>query len=351
MIGPAAPCLLVDVGDTLLRRDRPGPKRRVLNWLRAEGLIQPALERAAADAVLTAPDPPAAAASLARLCDLSTPQANALLAVMTSAEGEATLTPGALEFLTGARANCWRIVFTTNAVRWAPPLPNKLVSAEDVYVSSARLGRSKHDPRFWRELVARHGVSRRLSMSVGDSLSADVDSARAAGFAAVHAPPGTARLQELGAAIAEAGPPRQGSEAVLAGVPEDWAGRQVISAPNLDFLVERATRTRLVLRNRSGSAPALIARRGGDAPPLVTGVGDQRPVVVAWVARRSDLRMRNAPADLEQALEAAGLSLDALESYDRRHAVSWVREASTLEVRDARIRDVVTSLRARPADV
>lgn len=351
MLRRTVPCLVLDVGDTLLRRSRPGPKRRVLQWLASRCDRSTVDERAVADAVLTAINPDAATEAVGRILSLPEAERQALHQVLTAPEGRARIEPGAEELMSTARANGWRVVLASNAVGWAPPLPKRLRPKFDAYVSSAHLGWSKHDPEFWRALIRDQGLEPRFTLAVGDSPRADVEPARAVGLTAMSTGDLRSGLHELATAVALAGPPPPEAVAVLAGCVETLAGRPVVRGDNLGFLIERATRTPVLLRCGEAAVRAQIVRRAADAPAVAVLSEPTCGVVLKWVACRSDLRMRNVPDELERALAAAGLSLQSLPDGDRRHAVSLVREAANSAVRTARIRDIVATLGGGAGDV
>lgn len=339
------PCLLLDVGDTLMRRDRPGPKRRVLDLLQDEG-VDPALDRAIADAILTAPDPLQAAASVARIAGLPPALQDAVHAVLVAGEGPATLVAGALDLLQTAAALGWRVLLASNAVSWAPPVPPPLRRRAEAYVSSSALGIAKQDSAFWRELCARHDIAAGEAVSIGDSPVADVASAQAAGIAALLAPPD---LSPLARAIEQAGSPPEKTIAVLAGEASLWAGQSVLPGHGLEGLVTRATRARVTLRTRDHRFAAEVVRRSGGNGPLVTAPS-ATGLWFAWVALREDRRLEALPPDLRRALDHAGVSVDALTRADRRHAAAFVRESSTDAVRIARIAEIILALRRGSRD-
>ncbi|WP_437304754.1 HAD family hydrolase [Sorangium sp. So ce388] len=341
------PHLLIDIGGTLIHRDKPGAKGRVIDWLarhrrpfdRREGRLS------VARAVLTARDPEAAARAVARAHGLSPSETVEILRLLTEDDGSPHVLEGAAEILAAARKHGWRVIYATNACGWSAPLPDSLLRAGDITVSSAELGILKDEPAFWRKLVADFGIDPRFALAVGDSEPADVIPARAAGLAAMLVGGGDA-LPSLAAAIDAAGPIPQDAVGIAAGLTFQWGGCSIIEAANLTPLVERTTRTRLRLYPSSSQRTAVLIRRSDCPPALVAEDGETLPIV-SWALPCPDQRMRVLPSDLAEALQRANIDAAAIDADLRRQLVAMVKEARDPEVRRVRIVEIVDFLAGR----
>lgn len=339
------PTLIVDIGGTLVTRARPGTRSRVLTALAEGGApLDAGQEQAIGDVIFTAPDLDACLRSLASMYP---DRRDAIEAALREPAAPATIVPGALDLVTAAVATGWRVIAATNAAAGTPPLPPEL-AAVSVTAWSTDYGVAKDDPRFWRLLVEREDVNPRLALVVGDSPRTDQEVPRAAGLQTRLARPGTGALATLAADLASAGPMPPDADAVVVTDGERWAGRPVATAPHLEDLVVRVTRSRHRFVTGDGrSYWGQVVRRKSLAPAVVLDA-DAVPGV-SWLLRQRERSRFVAPAGLRAALAAEDISLDDLSAEDHRHAISMIREARDTDIAAARIADLVRFLRDKAA--
>jgi FMN phosphatase YigB (HAD superfamily) len=338
-----APTLVVDAGGTLIGRDRPGLTARVIAAVRrAEGLADEA-EPALRAAVLTTADPEAC---LRVLGPLAPGTRRAVAAVLAEDPGTAVVLPGALELLTAAVEFGWRVIVASNAGPGTPTLPPELGRYLSGVAESRHYGLVKEDPRFWRLLLARERLDPRLTLVAGDSPAADQRAPASAGLQSQLVTRDGSGLALLTAGLRAAGLRPPGAIAVLGGHGEQWAGRTVVTAPHLGFLVERVTRARVRFTTRGTSGSAVVARRRA-LPPAVTAAGTVPLPGVAWLIGGRERPPYTVPADLATLLNREGLSLDVLSASERRHALSMIHEARADGTLAERMADLVSFLLAR----
>lgn len=318
-----APVLVVDAGGTLIGRDRPGLTARVIAAVRRAGGLAGEAEPALRAAVLTAAD---LEACLRALGPRAPGTRRAVAAVLAEDPGTAFVLPGALELLAAAVELGWRVIVASNAGPGTPALPRELGSYLSGIAESRDYGLVKEDTRFWRLLVARERLDPRLTLVVGDSPAADQRAPASAGLQSRLVTRDGSGLPLLTADLRVAGPRLPGTIAVLGGHGEQWAGRTVVAAPHLDFMVERVTRVRVRFTARGTSGSAVVARRRA-LPPAVTAAGTVPLPGVAWLAGGGERPPYTIPADLATLLNREGLSLDVLSPSERRHALSMIHEA------------------------
>lgn len=339
---PRRPTLVVDIGNTLVVRSRPGAYRRALELATTLGLetTDAAVRDHIARAVFTGPDPARAAEEIVRRLGLADPMP--WRETLSSGEGEVSEAPGAHDLLQAATRAGWVVVAATNSAVWIDPLPPRLASFVTDVVSSSELGLLKQDHQFWMELISRHVDDRRLALVVGDDPATDVLAPSAAGLLALELNDDWS-VAALARAIATLGPPPPDAVAVAGGVPSRWGGRTVLEAPNLASLVVRTTRRACIVHAGSARQRATVVRRRDRLPALVL----EEPegfTRLAWVTPVPDRRPVAPPSDLAAALASAGVSLDRLHRHEQRHLVSLVREAKDPCTRQSRIADVVAHL-------
>jgi phosphoglycolate phosphatase-like HAD superfamily hydrolase len=343
MSGKAEPVLVLDLGGTLLNRAGLGAFRRALAAVAGLGrdTEQQGVRDCVARTVLTGATAAVAAATLAR--DLQLPDDRRVLEALLQPEGDVALATGAPGLLRAGADNGWRIVAATNAAAWLPPLPDSIRSFFFAEVSSANVGHVKQEDAFWAHLKAGYAPDPLLTLVVGDQYHADILPARRSGYLAVQTGAGHRNLSHLADWLDAAGPPPAGTVAALAGDVIPWAGRQMIEGHHLRPLVRRTTRLRCVLHSTRGRLPGTVVRRQAGPPAVISDQYEMFPGL-GWIVPRPDRRPDRAPRDLEVALAAAGLSLNALPPHDRRYLVSLVREARDRGTRARRIDEVVAHL-------
>lgn len=343
--GRPRPTLVADIGGTLLVTDRPGAYHRVLRELPALGVDvdDPGVQARVARHVLTGADPLTAGARLE--ADMGLAPTGVVAKVLQETTGRAELLPGARRLLSAAADAGWRVVAASNAAHGVPGLPPALAGLVQTVVRSADVGVIKQDPRFWQHLHEVVEPSPMLTLVVGDSFTADVEPARAAGHLALQVNTTDLTTADVAHLIEEAGPAPGDAVAVVGGPLVRWAERDVVESPHLAPLVERATSVACLLHTRAGCRPCTVVRRRSRGPALV--LPDRHGVPpLGWLVPEHDRRPAVPPGDLAAHLDQAGLTLDGLPVHDRRHLVSLVREAKDATTRAARIADVVEHLRA-----
>jgi FMN phosphatase YigB (HAD superfamily) len=340
------PSLVVDVGGTLVTRERAGAFRRVLGVLAAEGrsVESPTVVAELARAVLTGADPHVAAARVATISGLADPEP--VVRALVEPDGRCVLLPGALRLLEQANASGWRIIAATNATAWTPSPPRELARLITAVVASCDVGCIKQDPEFWIRLRRDHGVDPTRTLVVGDAPSADTVPASNAGFLALLLDGVRCTTATVADMLAAAGAVPGEDAAVMGGDASSWAGRRVIEVPHLQPLVERVTRLRCRIRTAVSTTRAALVRRRTEAPAVVFEDPNAAPLRLGWLLPAPDRRFAGVPPDLETAVGAAGLSLEALAPRDRRHMGALVREARDRDTRAARLADAVAHLRA-----
>src|SRR5689334_1301535 len=124
------PCLISDIGNTLIRRERPGAKRRILAHLcsiRQDFAVERE-QSYVAQIVLTARGPHEAAYSLAKAYGLTDAEAASVLSVALEPDGSAEVLPGARDLLLAGMDNGWRILLATNACAWVSDIPDAVAA-------------------------------------------------------------------------------------------------------------------------------------------------------------------------------------------------------------------------------
>jgi len=348
MVTELRPALVVDIGGTLVTRERPGAARRAMAALTRAGIPveAPAVRRFALEAVLTGSAIGTAASALADGLHLAPGQRRLVEAALSEPEGPARLRPGATRLLDEAHRQGWRVLAATNAASWVPDLPPALSARIETVHSSHELGLIKQDVAFWHALQRKAGLDPRSCLVLGDSTEADVVTPRRAGFCALPAGDGAPDLGMVTRALREAGAAPVGAVAVVAGTPTPWADRWVLECPHLRPLLAGVTRLPVRLATRTLAGRAALVRRRGRPPVVVREDGDPPPALAWLVARRTRPRLA-VPGDLSSALEAAGADLRSLPPADARHLVSLVAEARDPATRQARVRDVLGHLTAQ----
>nr|WP_145491760.1 MULTISPECIES: HAD family hydrolase [Streptomyces] len=338
------PTLVVDIGNTLVRRSRPGLLTRVLAVLRTSGTpVDDSARRLVALTVFTAPDRDTCTRALAARYPVA---AAGLRDEVHSDDGHAVILDGARDLLATATDSGWRIVAATNAAVGTPALPPELAGLISVTATSWEYGKVKEDPSFWAALVQREGIDPLLTLVVGDSEPADRDAPMAAGLQArLVTRPGA--VLALASQIGAAGPCPPEARALVAGDAEPWAGRAVVSAPHLTSLVTRVTRARHVFTSGEQRCQGTVVRRRA-LPPAVVADHQELPAV-SWLLERRGRGTYVVPADLRRELQHQGLSLDGLGPEEYRHAIAMIREARSEQTTAERISDLVRYLKERTA--
>lgn len=341
--------LLVDIGGTLLRRTRPGPVGRALTALsglsaREEDGGGRALRDTLAGCLLTGADRETGLREAAEKLRLSAADAAALREAVGRQEGEQVVLPGAVDLLTAAREAGWRTLAVSNVASWCDELPAELAVLLDGVVTSCGLGVRKQDDAFWQRLVADHGVSPAASVVVGDSPVPDGEVPAAHGFCPLLLGEGRPGLPEIAGWLGAAADPPPGVIGAAAGGRERWGGQPIVEVPHLAPHVVSVTRCRVRVALPGGRVvtSTVVRRRGLPAALLLPTAAAEDGIL--WLAPVVDRRSTRVPADLEEALTAAGISLDGMPDREIRHLVSMVREAKDAEVRRGRITDIVAFL-------
>ncbi len=340
--GGPAPVLVVDIGNTLLIRDRPGAFHRAMAAVTGRGVAWEDAYDPVARAVLTGASAAEAAATIDAA--VAAGACSAVEQALLEADGEASVAPGAVALLRAARAAGWRVVTATNAAAWVPPIPDEIADLVDDGISSAEVGAIKQDPQFWGHLRGRPGSDPRRMLVVGDDRNADVEVPRRAGLAALHIGP-YRTIADVARLVEGVGPMPASAVGVVAGDATVWARETVVEADNLASVVVRTTRFRCSVQTAAGRAPTSVVRRKSEAPAVVIPPGFDYQGL-AWVVATPDRRPTAAPSDLQAALEAEGISsvLDRMVEHERRHLISMVREAKNRPTRGERIREAVAHL-------
>ncbi|MGF1425336.1 HAD family hydrolase [Kitasatospora sp. LaBMicrA B282] len=332
------PVLLIDAGGTLLTRTRPGLTTRVVQAVRqAQGLTAEAESRLRA-AVLTAAD----AQACLRALDLPPATAALVAEVLAADPGEAVVLPGAAELLRSAVESGWRVVLASNAGPGTPELPEVLRRHLSAVVESRALGLVKEDPRFWTRLVETERVDPRLALVVGDQEDADRSAPAAAGLQSRLA---AGSLAQLAADLRAAGPAPAQAFAVVAGDHEEWAGREIVVAPQLAELVVRVTRAKLRYSSGAAGGTAIVVKRRSGPPAVVAHQGELP--ALAWLLAGRERSPYTVPASLRALLAEKGLSLEVLSAADQRHALSMIYEARADSTVTERTADLVRFLEDR----
>lgn len=341
--GPGAPTLVVDIGGTLVTRDRPGAYHRALRAVAALGgtVDHPGVRERVARHVWTEPDAAAAAHRLA--ADLRLGDAAAIAHALREPDGEARPVPGAARLLSAAAAHGWRTVAVTNTARPAPELPNEIARLIPVTLCSSDLGVVKQDPLFWSYLRTRYTPDPFRTLVVGDDLAADIRPATAEGFLTWHVNRSGSRTAHVADALEACGPPPTGAVALAGGQHSRWAGQRIVESSHLRPLVARVTALRCRVHAGGRTWCCTLRRRQAGPPALIIEDTETFPAL-GWLAPIADRRTAQPPRDLAAAMAAARVSLDELPLRERRHLVSLVREAKDPATRTARISHVVDHL-------
>ena len=342
------PCLIVDIGGTLMKRTRPGALHRALGWLRDVGvrLADADGRLALARAVFTSRDAAEAASEVVARFDVPPAHEASLRDLLLEPDGEALIFDGAETLLATARGRGWRIVGATNAVRWIAPVPDSIARYCDSIVSSSELDLIKQEPDFWRRLARKCTIDPRFGVVVGDDRDADIRPAHAAGFAAIQIDHRTVTINGLRAALDESGPVPVGCTGIAAGIPYAWRGKCVVDVQNLVPLVTDVTRARVFLQAAGTARAATIVRRRDRCPVLLYSDATVAPFLLGWVRTLPDRRVSICPRDLADALAAAEISLVSLSDRQKRHLISMVREAREPGIRTQRIAGVIEYLKS-----
>ncbi|WP_432832886.1 HAD family hydrolase [Dactylosporangium sp. CA-092794] len=341
--------LLVDIGDTLIKRSRPGPFARSLEVLTQHGVdtTDPTVRNLLTACLMTGLDRSAAAERAATTLRLAASAAAALLEALRQPEGQARMLPGAQSLLEHATQTGWRVVAVTNAALWSAELPTPIASRLTMTISSAHLGVVKQDPAFWRQVRSEYGIDPRAALVVGDNPRADGEVPTGEGYCtAVHHRDGPS-LGEIAGWIAAATEAPDEVVGLVAGRCARWAGQHIMAAPHLAASVLTVTRRRVraSMHGHRPVATTLVRRR--DLPPALLLPRAIDGGALVWLGAVADLRSGTMPADLRETLVQRHLSTDGLSELELRHLVSMVREARDAEVRRIRIDNVVSFLEAR----
>lgn len=339
--------LVIDVGGTLMSRSRPGTVQRAVDRLQKAGIdcSVPANRLAVARIVLTSSSPSSATEALIEHFGLPSIHRAEVHDALVEEDGEAVIFDGAAELLSSTRARGWTVVVATNAAAWLAPLPREIASHCDYVISSSDIGLIKQQLQFWRILAEKTGLDPIFTLVVGDQLEADIMPAQSAGFAAVKIDHRNTDLVMLRGAIEQAGPAPDECAGLAAGIPYQWAGRQVLDVSNLTTLVISVTRARIMMHTGGGTIPGEIVRRREQSPALVANDSRVTPPLVSWIRIRPDRRMNTCPEDLARALSDAGVSISNLPIGEQRQLIGMVREAQDPSIRNRRIADIVQRLR------
>jgi FMN phosphatase YigB (HAD superfamily) len=347
----AVPTLLVDVGGTLLVRDRPGPFTAATQILAELGVDLSGERRLTlARALLTGADRAASVDLAAEQLGLAAAERSVLGIALTAPPGRATLTTGAVTLLRTAADSGWRTVAVTNAARWSDPLPPELDRQVAQVVSSADVGHIKQEDAFWDEVARRTGATAARGLVVGDSPGADAVAPARQGFCAVLVGErGPHQLDDVARWLPTAGAPPADVIGLAVGLPALWAGRPVLDVPHLHGLVTATTQTRVRLTPAPPSGAAGVVVRRRYMPPALTVPELSPDGCLLWLLAVEDRRNVRLPADLAESLDRLGLSLDSIPNRDRRHLVSLVREAHNQETRQQRRDDIIRFLQRGPS--
>jgi putative hydrolase of the HAD superfamily len=185
--GAARRAVLLDVGDTLVRRPAVGPGRRLAAALG----LPPEAARAIGRIVFGErhESPGALAERLGRELALGRGAEAAIAAVWRAQEREPVEVEGATALVAAARAAGAHVALVSNI--WAPYEAGfrracpAIVPLVDSWHLSYRAGRAKPDPELFRAALAAAGVPAARAVMVGDSLEKDVAPAAALGMAAI----------------------------------------------------------------------------------------------------------------------------------------------------------------------
>ena len=344
------PVLIVDVGGTLLRRIRPGVAGRIVGDLARIGVrVPPGGEGIATlrAMLLTSRTPELALSRLADVVSIDRRQRALLLDLLRQPDGDARPIDGGIELLATARSLGWRIVAATNAAGWVAPLPVEIDQCLDAVVASSALGVVKHETEFWTRLISRVGIEPQRTLSIGDSLDADVLPPRRCGLAALHVDHERVTLRAVARAIAGLGPPPDPCNGLLASRCEIWGGNRVIDAAHLGGLLTDVTRANASLHFGSSKTRGQLVRRRRMPPAFVLANGASAPPLLSWLRIEPDRRSTTVPDDLRDATSSVGVTLKTLEPAEQRHLISMVREAKDVSLRAERIADVVSYLLLR----
>ena len=343
------PVLVVDLGETLLRRTRPGAVQRLLDELVCIGVQVPLGDGqfAFARAVLTSRTPDAALAQLTKLVPLDRRQQTRLRDVLLQPEGDAVLIEGSLELLSTARSLGWRIVAATNATGWVAPLPTELEHSLESVVSSSSLGAAKQELEFWQQFIICVGNEPQRTLVIGDSFDADVRPAQRCGLAALHVDHDEVTLRKVSTALADLGPPPEPCNGLLAGCWEVWGGSKVVDAAHLRDLLVDVTRASATLHFGSSKLRGQLVRRREEPPAFALPKRVAAPPLLSWLRIDPDRRATVVPHDLRHAMDASGVTLKDLTPAEQRHLTSMVREALDQSLRAERISHVVSYLLSR----
>lgn len=340
--------LLVDLGGTLVGRSRPGPVTRALTAIADSGDLAGAREQRdiLARCLLTGDDRKTGIERVTAALGLAGSRAAALRDAIAEPEGEQFVLPHATELLAAARSSGWRTVAVSNVARWCDELPSQIAAAVDQVVTSCDVGVCKQDEAFWHQLISGHGIEPKHSVVVGDSPVPDMHTPGALGFCAVLVGPEGRPLAEVADWVRDAAALPEEALGAVAGTAVSWAGQPTIPAPHLDELVLAMTRYRVRVSLPGGRIVTSTVVRRRSQPPALLLPAAARNGGILWLAPVADRRNSIIPADLLDVLARENLSLDVMSDHERRHLVSMVREAKDESVRQLRIEDIVTFLRA-----
>lgn len=335
------PVLVVDAGNTLITRTRPGLTARVVQALLdvQDGIVRSDSEIRVA--VLTSAELESCLSAL----DLGSSARSAVATTLAEDHGEAIVLPGAEHLLRTATDLGWKVIVATNAGPRTPDLPDELTRYLSGVVESRTCGFVKEDPRFWRQLVEDAQLDPLMTVVVGDCEAADRLAPSIVGLQSRLIATGGPDLGALARDLEAAGTAPAQSFAVVAGDHEQWAGQDIVAAPHLDPLVTRVTRARVKFSTATTAGTAVIVRRRSKSPAVVGHVGALLGMV--WLLRGRQRQPFTMPTNLRAALETKRLSLDVLPPPDRKHALSMIREAKTDATRAQRIADLVSFLEKR----
>jgi HAD superfamily hydrolase (TIGR01549 family) len=264
-----------------------------------------------------------------------------------------------------ALAHC-RCVALSNTARW---LTTNLCGAE-VYLAkvfySHDIRFAKPDPRAFRFVEKQLGARPENILMVGDSLTYDYQAARGAGWRAVlldrqgrHA--GDDSIDRIGSLTELPGrlPSPERADVVpsvveIAGEIERSGATIFIQVPAA-LLEEQYTARPVRVHNAFGSCRARLVRGNRGGVVLLLSESQHRALGLSESDRDARLSLSIIaeklqllpPPELDCALRDAGLSWEAVPERDRHLLVGLVREAKTAELRQARVRRIVSSLQGR----
>jgi FMN phosphatase YigB (HAD superfamily) len=328
--------VLLDIGGTILTRSKPGPKQRIINVLcRGMGLTQKQA-LIAADVTLTSETRALAIDRLTEEFRLSPDLARAVADALNEEEGDPCYLPGALDFVERCRLMGLRIVYTTNAVLWAPPLPPEFLEGA-LYVSSSSIGISKRKRDFWKIVLLKYGLEAGACLSIGDSLANDIRPAQRVGIAGLLAGKRDWSFETYSDLLNGLLDKPVQSDGFVVGPVEVVSDYHVVECGHLAGYVEAKTRTRAVLRVKGERIWGEIVRAKDNRKALFVTENTVPDPVFGWIAVDPDRRITHVPTSIERMALERGRTFDGLPSHVRRHYLSLLLEAANDEILTERL--------------